>query len=397
MHEYLKKADITIMACATGLIVANLYYCQPLIHLIGEDFGIEESTAGRTIYLTQLGYALGLLFLVPLGDKYERKKQISIVTFTSCIFLIIAAVSKNFLILQIACFGIGFSSITPQLILPMVANLSKPEERGKLVGIVMSGLLVGILLSRTLSGFIGEYLGWRSMFWIASAICFLLTFIMHLKLPKSEASYRGSYFDLLKSLKELTAKYSILREASFLNFIVFSVFGTFWTTMVLFLGSNIYQYKSDQIGLFGLVGATGALLAPIVGKLSDKTDSRAVVGYGLIILLISQVAFYLFGNNLYLFILGIIILELGHQSVHVSNQTRIYALDAHARNRLNTVFMTASFIGTAGGSALGIYLWTLGGWKFACMGTIVILVLALIFYKLNTKNIDKMKKGEHTF
>lgn len=163
-HHSLGKSDISIMALATGLIVANLYYCQPLIHLIAVEFKIAESAAGRTIYLTQFGYAMGLLFLVPLGDKYERKKQIILITAFSCLFLILAALSKQFWLLQIACFGIGFSSISPQLILPMVAALSKPEERGKLVGIVMSGLLIGILLSRTLSGFIGEYFGWRSMF-----------------------------------------------------------------------------------------------------------------------------------------------------------------------------------------------------------------------------------------
>lgn len=379
----LRKSDISIMALATGLIVANLYYCQPLIHLIAEEFNIEESVAGQTIYLTQFGYAMGLLFLVPLGDKYERKKQIILVTCASCIFLILAAISKEFWLLQIASFGIGFSSITPQLILPMVAALSKPEERGKLVGIVMSGLLIGILLSRTLSGFVGEYFGWRFMFWTASFICATLTIIISFRFPKSEVSYAGTYFDLLRSLKEITYKYAVLREASLINFVVFATFGIFWTTMVLYLGSDAYHYTSEKIGLFGLVGATGAMLAPIVGRLSDKSNSRAVVGYGILILIFSMLIFYFFGSILMAFIIGIIVLEIGQQSVHVSNQTRIYALSTAARNRLNTVFMTTSFIGTASGSAFGIFLWTLGGWKTACLGAIFILTLIFIYYKLN--------------
>ncbi|ADY51612.1 major facilitator superfamily MFS_1 [Pseudopedobacter saltans DSM 12145] len=379
----LKKSDISIMALATGLIVANLYYCQPLIHLIAVEFNITESVAGKTIYLTQFGYAAGLLLLVPLGDKYERKKQIILVTAASCLFLVLAAVSNKFWLLQIACFGIGFSSVSPQLILPMVAALSKPQERGKLVGIVMSGLLIGILLSRTLSGFVGEFFGWRSMFWVASLICAVLTIIISFRFPKSEVSYTGTYLDLLKSLKEITYKYAVLREASLINFVVFATFGIFWTTMVLYLGSEAYQYTSEKIGLFGLVGATGAMLAPIVGRLSDKSNSRVVVGYGILILIFSMLIFYFFGGILIAFILGIIVLEIGQQSVHVSNQTRIYALSTEARNRLNTVFMTASFIGTASGSAFGIFLWTLGGWKAACLGAILILALVFIYYKFN--------------
>lgn len=204
-----------------------------------------------------------------------------------------------------------------------------------------------------------------------------------IRFPKSEASYKGTYIELLKSLKEISYKYIILREASLINLVVFATFGIFWTTMVLYLGSDVYQYSSEKIGLFGLVGATGAMLAPIVGRLSDKADSRIVVGYGILILILSMLIFYFFGHLLFAFILGIIVLEIGQQSVHVSNQTRIYALNSEARNRLNTVFMTASFIGTASGSAFGIFLWTIGGWKAACLGSIAILTLIFIYYKFN--------------
>lgn len=381
------------MAFATGLIVANLYYCQPLIILISQEFNIAESVAGRTIYLTQIGYAVGLLFLVPLGDKFERKKQILLITAAAVIFLIAAALSPNYFILQIACVGIGFSSIVPQLILPMAANLSSPKQRGQVVGIVMSGLLIGILLSRTLSGFIGGQLGWRSMYWIAAGICSLLIFLIYFTFPKSEATFKGSYKQLLVSLFTLVKQEKVLRESSLINYLVFAVFGCFWTSMVLFLSSEPYSFGSETIGLFGLAGATGALMAPIVGKISDKSNPRNAIGYGLSLLLISQVIFYFYGYSVVFFILAIIVLEAGQQGVHVSNQTRIYALDANARNRLNTVFMTASFIGAASGSALGLYLWELNGWNAVCLGSGILVLLGLAVYFMTGRN-EKFKVSE---
>ena len=384
-HQSLKRSDVAIMACATALIVANLYYCQPLIILIAEEFGVADSVAGRTIYLTQIGYAIGLFLLVPLGDMFERKKQILIITAGAVIFLITAALSPTFFALQVACVGIGFGSIVPQLILPMAANLSAPKQRGQVVGIVMSGLLIGILLSRTLSGFIGSLFGWRSMYWIAASICSALLLLIYYRFPKSEANFTGSYRQLLQSLLTLLKQQKILRESSLINYLVFAIFGCFWTSMVLFLANEPYNYESQTIGLFGLAGATGALMAPIIGKISDKGNPRLAVGYGLVLLLISQVMFYYLGYQVLFFILSIIVLEAGQQAVHVSNQTRVYALDANARNRLNTIFMTASFIGAASGSALGLFLWSMGGWAAVCIGSGGITILGLGVYFLTGK------------
>ncbi len=187
----LSKTNVLFMAACTGLIVANLYYCQPLIVLIANEFKIPEANAGTITYLTQAGYAIGLFFMVPLGDKIERKKQILMTTFASVMALIIAATAKSFFILQIASLLIGITSIVPQLILPLAASLSALEERGKVIGTIMSGLLLGILLSRTLSGFIGQILGWRSMFWIASGICLLIFFLIQSKFPENRPQFKG--------------------------------------------------------------------------------------------------------------------------------------------------------------------------------------------------------------
>ncbi|MCV9933382.1 MFS transporter [Flavobacterium sp. LS1R47] len=373
------------MAVCTGLIVANLYYCQPLIVLIANEFKIPEADAGTITYLTQAGYAIGLFFMVPLGDKIERKKQILITTLATVVALVIAATAQSFLVLEIASLLIGITSIVPQLILPLAASLSDPSERGKVVGTIMSGLLVGILLSRTLSGIIGDIWGWRSMFWIAAGICLLIFFVMQKQFPYNKPVFHGSYGQLLQSLFTLIKTQPLLREATLINAFCFAQFGAFWTTMVLLLSDAPFHFTSSTIGLFGIVGATGALAAPLVGRLGDKGNSRIAVGYGCLMMLISFIVFYFSGNSIVGIIIGIVCIDIGIQGVHISNQTRVYSLLPEARNRLNTVFMSFSFLGTAAGSAYGLFLWKVGGWHAVTIGCAVLALLALTVYGLTYK------------
>jgi predicted MFS family arabinose efflux permease len=385
----LSKTNVLFMAACTGLIVANLYYCQPLIILIAKEFKIPEANAGTITYLTQAGYAIGLFFMVPLGDKIERKKQILITTFASVIALIIAALAHSFLILQIASLLIGITSIVPQLILPLAASLSEPEQRGKVVGTIMSGLLLGILLSRTLSGFIGQLYGWRSMFWIAAGICLLIFFVIQNKFPVNKPQFKGSYGQLIQSLFTLIKTQPVLREATLINMFSFAQFGAFWTTMVLLLSDKPFQFNSATIGLFGIVGASGALAAPLVGRLGDKGSSRIAIGYGCLLLLISFIVYYFSTENVIGIIIGIVLMDIGIQSVHISNQTRVYSLLPEARNRLNTVFMSFSFLGTAAGSAYGLLLWKLGGWHAVTIGCAVLALFSLLVYGLTYKQNSK--------
>lgn len=377
------------MAACTGLIVANLYYCQPLIVLIANEFKIPEASAGTITYLTQAGYAIGLFFMVPLGDKIERKKQILLTTFATVIALIIAATSTNFFVLQIASLLIGITSIVPQLILPLAASLTAPEQRGKVVGTIMSGLLLGILLSRTLSGFIGQLFGWRSMFWIAAGICTLIFFAIQKKLPVNKPQFDGSYGQLIKSLFTLIKTQPVLREATLINVFCFAQFGAFWTTMVLLLSGEPFNFNSATIGLFGIVGASGALAAPLVGKMGDKGNPRVAVGYGCLLMLISFMVFYFSIESVIGIVIGIVFIDIGIQGVHISNQTRVYSLLPEARNRLNTVFMSFSFLGTAAGSAYGLLLWKLGGWHAVTIGCAVLALLALIVYGVTYKSKSK--------
>lgn len=387
----LSRTDVLLMAFCTGLIVANIYYCQPLVILVAKEFNLTESNAGRISYLTQAGYALGLFLIVPLGDMFERRKQILVITAGAVCALLLAAFSHTFLLLEIACVLIGASSIVPQLILPMAANLSSDEKRGETIGIIMSGLLVGILASRAISGSIGFLWGWRSMYFIAAAICSMLLILMAKRFPISKPNFKGTYSELLSSMWHYVKTQPVLREASLINFLAFSILSAFWTTMVLFLANPPFNFQTLQIGLFGIAGAAGALAAPLVGKLSSGSNPRKNLLTGLILQLLSILAFYFTGEHLYLFVAGIILIDIGQQAIHVTNQTRIYALVPEARNRLNTVFMSVSFVGASFGSALGLWLWDKGQWPLFCLGTAMVIVLNICIYKFYSGKLKQAK------
>jgi predicted MFS family arabinose efflux permease len=381
----LSRADVILMAFCTGLMVANIYYNQPLVILIAQEFKISESSAGRTTYLTQAGYALGLFLLVPLGDMFERRKQILVITLLAIAALLMAYFARSFLVLEIACVLIGVSSIVPQLILPMAANLSSDENRGHTIGIIMSGLLIGILASRAVSGTIGFLWGWRSMFLIAAVLCAMLLVLMAKRFPKSQPDFKGTYGSLMSSMLSYIRTQPVLRETSIINFLAFATLSAFWTTMVLFLASPPFGFQSLEIGLFGIAGAAGALAAPLVGKLSDGKDPGRNLLIGLLLQLISIAAFYFTGSHIFLFVVGIILLDIGQQAIHVTNQTRIYALIPEARNRLNTVFMSVSFVGASVGSAMGLWLWDKGQWSLFCIGLAAVITLNILIYHMYRK------------
>lgn len=381
INQKLSRTDIILMAFCTGLIVANIYYCQPLVVLIAKDFNLTETVAGRITYLTQIGYALGLFLLVPLGDMFERKKQILLITGLAIFALLLAAVSHTFFVLEIASVLIGTCSIVPQLILPLAANLSTDENRGANIGMIMSGLLVGILASRAVSGSIGYWLDWRAVYYIAAAICALLIILMARRFPQSYPNFKGTYRELMRSMFGYIKSEPALRETSIINFLAFAIISAFWTTMVLFLANPPFNFQTLQIGLFGIAGAAGALAAPLVGKLSDGGNPRKNLMIGFILQLVSMALFYFTGSHLYLFIIGIILIDIAQQAIHVTNQTRIYTLIPEARNRLNTIFMSVSFIGASCGSALGLWLWGQGGWALFCYGMTGITIINILIYK----------------
>ena len=266
----LTSLTLWLMTITTGLVVANIYYNQPLLSDIAGSFKISISEAGRVSMFTQIGYAAGLLFIIPLGDMFMRKR-LMIIDFAFMILSLLGVASApNVSILYLASFLLGLSSIIPQLLIPMAAHLAKPQERGKKIGFVMSGLLIGILLSRTISGFAGAHFGWRFIYYAAAGVMALLWALVWLLLPEINPSYKGKYIDLMKSLGHLFMSEPKLRLAAFRGALLFAAFSAFWSTLIFLLKLPQFNKGSDIAGAFGLVGAFGAIAAGLMGRLSDK-------------------------------------------------------------------------------------------------------------------------------
>ncbi|WP_339825599.1 MFS transporter [Paenibacillus sp. FSL R7-0163] len=384
----LSKQFILILAIASGLSVANMYYNQPLLAEIGRTFNASSNAVGYVSMLTQIGYALGMLFFVPLGDIRERRTLISGLLIAVSLSLIGFATAQNLTWMYIASFAIGITTVVPQVIIPLSAELALPEERGKVIGTVMSGLFFGILLARTISGIIGDMFGWRAMYWIAAVVMLLLSLILYRLIPATKPDNNSSYSDLLKSMGQLILRYSTLRESSLIGACMFGGFSVFWTSLAFFLEGEPYHYSSSITGLFGLIGVAGAAGAPFIGRLADRIAPKKIVGILLLITLIAYGFFGLAGFTIWSLIAGVIILDLGVQGSQVSNQTRIYALEPAARSRINTVFMVSTFTGGAIGSTLGSFAWQHWGWSGVCLmgGTLVVAALCIwIVYRVIEK------------
>ncbi|WP_245327531.1 MFS transporter [Hymenobacter fodinae] len=374
----LAPALVWLMAITCGLVVANIYYNQPLLAEIGRTFGLSESRVSLIATITQVGYTLGLLFVVPLGDKRERKSLTLLLLLCAAICMAGAAIAPTFALLAAASLLIGLFSAVPQLLIPMAASLASDEERGRVVGKVMSGLLIGILLSRTISGYVGAHFGWRTMFWAGAGVMVVLTAILARMLPRNQPQFAGSYSSLLRSLGTLTTELPVLRRSALVGACMFAGFSAFWTTLVFFLESPAYRYGSDIAGLFGLIGASGAFAASFAGKSADSKGADYALNLGILLFLGAYVLLGFGGYYLLGLIVGVIILDVGQQMTHISNQARIFTLRPEARSRLNTVYMTACFIGASMGSFLGGIAWDHFHWPGVCGVGLAFVILAYL-------------------
>jgi predicted MFS family arabinose efflux permease len=382
-HPHLTPLTLWIMTIATGLVVANIYYNQPLLADMAHTFGVSDKKAQQISLFTQIGYATGLLFIVPLADMLKRKRLILLDFVLMIISLIASAMAPSVTILMIAGFLVGVSSVIPQLLIPMAAHLAKPHERGKKIGFVMSGLLIGILLSRTLSGFIGEHFGWRSMYYIAAGLMLLIWLMIFLFLPEIEPDYKGNYGKLMKSLIHLVKTQPKLRLAAFRGALCFATFSAFWTTLVFLLKQPQFNEGSAAAGMFGLVGAFGAVAVGFMGRLSDKMDAHKLSIYTLALILISFIVFYFSSHSIIGLIIGVILLDMGVQATHISNQSIIFALIPEARNRINTVYMVSYFIGGALGTFFASLVWKNYEWNGVCAIGIILSVIVIIVHLLS--------------
>ena len=378
----LTRLNLWLMTIGSGLVIANIYYNQPLLGIIAENFKITEAKAGTISMLTQAGYAAGLLFIIPLGDMLRRKRLILVDFLLVILSLLLAALAPNEQVLMVASFLIGVTSVVPQLFIPMAAQLAKPTERGKAIGTVMSGLLVGVLLSRTLSGFVGALLGWRAMFLIAAGIILLLGLAIYFLLPEVHPDYKGGYKNLMKSLVGLVKTQPLLRLAAVRGAFAFACFGGFWTTLTFLLEEPPFNAGSELAGSFGLIGAGGALMASVMGRISDRFNTRHIITATIIMIILSYIVFGTFNQSLFGLIVGVILLDLGLQATHIANQAMVFSLIPQARNRLNTIYMGSFFVGGALGTFLASQAWQVWNWNGVVVVGLLCSSLALIVHLL---------------
>jgi len=375
----LSEATVWLMAVTVGVIVANIYYIQPLLKVIAGNFGLSVGQAGTLAMLSQVGTALGMLFFVPLGDKFERRSLILWLLMGIFVALVGMALAPNVLCLAVAAFAVGAFAANVHVVVPFAAHLAAPTQRGRVVGTVVAGILIGVLLARTFSGTVGAWLGWRAVYALAAGAMLVLAIVVRLQLPTSHAETAITWRELMSSILTLVRQHSLLRESALLGALLFAGFSAFWTTLVFFLAEPPYRFAnpSSAAGLFGLVGALGAIAAPGIGYLADKHGPRFTVRIALWLTMFSFLLLGLLGRNLAGLIAGVILMDLGVQSGHVSNQTRIYAIDPGARSRLNTVYMFCCFVGGGLGSLCGAICWHWAGWWGVCGVGSAAMVLAL--------------------
>ncbi len=356
-----------VLAAAAGLTVANLYYNQPLLGLIRASFGATPRAVGFVSTATQLGYGLAMLVLVPLGDRYERRGLIVGMTAASALALVGVMLAPSLGALLGLSLVLGVTSMVPQYIVPFAAGLAGAGGRGRAVGTVMSGVLVGILASRTLAGFVGAHAGWRSMYGVASGVMVVLAVVLAVMLPEQHPETTVPLPELYRSLLGLVREYPTLRRHTLLGALTFAAFSAFWTTLTFHLAELPGHYGSEAAGMFGLVGVAGALGAPLFGRYADRATPLAVNGLAITVLMLGYLAFAAGGSSLVGLAAGVVLLDLGAQANHISNQTRIFNLDPRRRSRLNTVYMSAYFGGGALGSALGVAVYGRWGWSGVCV------------------------------
>lgn len=379
------------MTVTTGLVIANNYYNQPLLGEMAKTFGVSELEISSVPMLTQIGYAAGLLLIVPLGDMLRRKRMILVDFVFIIAALLLAAFARSPLELKIASFFIGLTSVVPQIMIPMAAQLAADEKRGAAIGTVMTGLFIGILGSRTISGFVAACWGWQQMFFIAAVMMLVLAIGLWLLLPEIQPDFKGNYGSLLQSIVVQFRTQPRLRLAGIRGALDFGAFSIFWTTLVFLLEGEPFHMGSGVAGAFGLVGIAGAVIASVVGRLTDRMDKNRIILAGILVILLSWLILGWSAGSLAGLVIGALLLDLGIQSVHITNQTIIFEGNPVARNRINTVYMVLYFSGGAFGTFIGGYIWHRFHWAgVSCAG----FIFGLLLLTVHLTGTLLLKRGE---
>ncbi|WP_157686016.1 MFS transporter [Robbsia andropogonis] len=373
-----------MMAVACGVMVANVYLCQPILSAIALSFHESAAKAGWIATSAQIGYALGILFVVPLADRTNPRVLIRILLSLTAIALIAAAASPSIQLLAALMLIVTMTTVVPQVLIPVAVSLAEPGKSGRVVGAMQTGLILGILLSRTVSGAVAQLSGtWRASYLVAAALTLLLLLALPRFIPERRAVAKSSYLSLLTSLPKLFFRWRELRFSAFLGASMFGAFSAFWATLAFHIANAPFHYGSAQAGLFGLWGAAGALIAPFSGRLSDRFGPTWVNVMSVTSAAAAFALFLFYGDmSVFAIVIGVNLLDFANQSGQIANQARIFKLDPEARARLNTVYMVFTFGGGAIGSAIGAWAWSESEWQGVCragsalIGLVAVLLLS---------------------
>lgn len=363
----MSRALVLLMAAGAGLTVANIYYAQPLLDVIRRGLGMSFAATGLVVTASQLGYGLGLAFLVPLGDLMERRTLVVAMTVGNAAFLAAMAFAPVSSVLLAATLMVGALSTVAQVLVAFAASLAGPAEIGRVVGTIMSGLLLGILLARTAAGYLAQLGGWRAVFAIASALMVALAIVFYRRLPRHRPPVGGSYPALIKSVFSLLIEEPLLRLRALYGAIAFAAFSVMWTPLALMLSGPPYRFSSGTIGMFGVAGVAGALSASLAGRLSDRGLSYQMTAISSTLLALSWVLLKLGDHSVLILISGIIVLDFAVQGLHITNQGRIYSLRPDARSRITSAYMASFFAGGVFGSAISSFTYAHCGWDGVCI------------------------------
>ncbi|SEN96995.1 Predicted arabinose efflux permease, MFS family [Paenisporosarcina quisquiliarum] len=376
-----------LFAAACGMSVANIYFAQPLLDQLSSEFDIDYSIIGIVITITQIFYGLGLILLVPLGDFLNQRLLIIGQMLLTIIVLVIVGTASNSTILFAGMALVGLLAVVTQTLVAFAASMAAPAERGRVVGIVTSGIVVGILLARSFAGILTDVAGWRSVYLVSAALMLLMVCMFFRVLPQIERDVKSmSYPQLLKTVFILFKQERILRIRSVLALLIFADFSILWTSLVLPLSTPPLSLTHSAIGALGLVGVAGALSAARAGKLADKGYGQRTTGIALTLLLISWLFISYTEQSLLALIIGIVLLDLAVQAIHVTNQTMILPLRPEARSRLTAGYMVFYSIGSASGSIASTQMYAHYGWEGVCLLGASVSALALLFWAM-TRNL----------
>ncbi|QIC76874.1 MFS transporter [Acinetobacter indicus] len=383
------KTLLWLMALACGLCAGANYYCQPLINSIHTYFQVPESQVALTVTFAQVSYALGLLFIVPVGDTVNKTKFIPLLMFLAAFGLFLCAFSVNLPMLWIGTIMTGLFSVAAQILIPFATMSVKPDKMGEVVGLLMSGLLVGILLSTSLAGLLSNLYGWQLIYIISGVLMMGLAIILKKRLPHIP-TVRMAYGKILHSMLQLIRQEKRLVYRALIGASAFAAMSVLFSTIAVLLGSS-FGLPDVAVGLVTLIGVFGALSTKKIGKIADRGHGKLITWAGLSLLAVSWSFLYFGAQYLWSYIIGFGLINLGLASVHTSNQNVIFHLRPDAKSRLNAVYMTSYFIGGACGSALGIYAWHHGGWNMSCLVGLTLVLCSACFAWLDQQHLRRQQ------